>query len=139
MTTKWGIPNDRKGRLVMISILTGFFGDAFLQILARQGIGKCGSWGLKPYFKQHGTAESLFIAGGMMGLFYTLYAITGLPFEIHWLSLYAVLIDFLFRYTRLFPSLDKYYQCQSIWRTTTIGGIVPMLIPFIIYKAIYRD
>lgn len=126
--------NTQSGKLILIAILTGFLGDAFLQMLTRLNVGQCGSWGLKYYFDKQGSAESLFTAAGMMGLFYTLYALTGLPWEAPLLAVYAVLIDVIFRYTRLFPSLDKYYRCQSILRTTTIGGIVPMLIPFLIYK-----
>ena len=59
-------------RLLTISCFTGFGGDAMLQYLTQFMGGESG-WGLKEYFEQHGSMEALFIAGGMMTLFYILY------------------------------------------------------------------
>ena len=77
-------------RLLTISCLTGFAGDAVLQYLSTFTYlsGKTG-WGLKEYFRQHGKAESLFIAGGMMTLFYVIYfVILSLPLIWYYLAIY---------------------------------------------------
>jgi hypothetical protein len=65
-----------------IATLVGFFGDAILQFMVRMGMGGSTGWGLKPYFKQHGSTEALFTAAGMMALFFVLYVATGLPLKL---------------------------------------------------------
>jgi hypothetical protein len=61
-------------KLVTISCITGFFGDAGLQLLTKKfGMGGSTGWGLKPYFSQHGTGEALCVASGMMTLFYIIF------------------------------------------------------------------
>ena len=46
---------------------------------------------LKDYFHQHGRAESLFIAGGMMTLFYVIYfVILCLPLNLFYLAISAI-------------------------------------------------
>ncbi len=115
-------------RLLTISCLTGFFGDAILQLLTRFMGGETG-WGLKTYFHQHGYAESLFIAGGMMTLFYIIYLIIfGLPPVWYLLALYGIILDLIFRVTMIFPSLKEYYiQLNYFW--SAFWGAVPMIMP----------
>ena len=63
-----------KLNLISISYMVGFIGDILLQILIKTfNMGGTTGWGLKSYFKLHGTNESPFIAGGMMALFYIIY------------------------------------------------------------------
>jgi hypothetical protein len=117
-----------KLNIISISILTGFFGDALLQILVHYGIG---DWGLKKYFKQHGRAESMFIASGMMGLFFLLYVNLGLPLNLQYLAVYGILLDLLFRELNIFPSLKGYYKSLNyFW--SAVWGIIPMILPLLI-------
>ena len=118
-----------KKELIVIACLTGFIGDAILQFLSKY----TGGWGLKPYFKQHGKVESLFIAGGMMALFFILYDFTRLPVTWYYIGIYGVLLDLLFRVTMLFPSLKGYYNNLNYFQSA-IWGIIPMIIPVLILK-----
>ena len=119
-------------RLLTISCLTGFAGDAGLQYLSTFTYlsGKTG-WGLKEYFRQHGKAESLFIAGGMMTLFYVIYfVILCLPLNLFYLAISGVIIDWIFRVTMLFPSLQGYYNHLNYFWSATVGGALPMVMPY---------
>ena len=120
-------------RLLTISCLTGFFGDATLQYLTKFMGGETG-WGLKAYFRQHGSAEALFIAGGMMTLFYVIYfVLLGLPLSWYYLAIYGIILDWIFRVTMLFPSLTGYYtQLNYFW--SAFWGAVPMMMPYGIMK-----
>lgn len=124
-------------RLLTISCLTGFAGDAGLQYLSTFTFlsGKTG-WGLTEYFRQHGSIESLFIAGGMMTLFYVIYfVILSLPLIWYYLAIYGILLDWIFRVTMLFPSLKGYYNhLNYFW--SAFWGAVPMLMPYGIILAI---
>jgi hypothetical protein len=116
-------------RLLTISCLTGFAGDAALQYLSTFMGGETG-WGLKEYFRQHGKAESLFIAGGMMTLFYIIYfVILGLPLNWFYLAIYGVVLDWIFRAAMLFPSLKGYYNHLNYFWSGFWGG-TPMLMPY---------
>lgn len=109
---------------VSSSIVTGALGDFFLQ-----GISKShAEWGFKSYFKQHGFFESIFIASGMMALFSLLYVsyYPG-PIDIYMVFLYGGFLDILFRYSRIMPSLDAYYDNVNPFLTFVWGGI-----PFVI-------
>lgn len=118
------------GKLLAMACLTGFFGDAALQILTKRfNLGGPTGWGLKPYFAQHGTAESLFIAAGMLTLFYVIY-LAVLPVNWVYLAVYGVVLDIFFRKTMLFPSLTGYYaHLNYFW--SAFWGAVPMLIPLL--------
>ena len=120
-----------KKELIIIACLTGFLGDGILQVLSKYTSG----WGLKPYFKQHGSIESLFIAGGMMALFFIIYDFTGLPINWFYLGIYGVLLDLLFRKTMLFPSLKGYYNHLNYFESA-IWGAIPAIIPLLIMKII---
>jgi hypothetical protein len=95
--------------------------------------GKTG-WGLIEYFRLHGAAESMFIASGMMTLFYVLYLVVfGFPAKWYYLAIYGIILDWIFRVTMLFPSLTGYYtQLNYFW--SAFWGAVPMLMPYGIMK-----
>jgi hypothetical protein len=122
-------------RLLTISCLTGFIGDASLQVLTKYMGGESG-WGLTEYFKLHGPVESLFIAGGMMTLFYIIYfVLLELPLNWYYLAIYGVILDWIFRETMLFPSLEGYYKALNyFW--SAFWGAVPMIMPYGIMKII---
>lgn len=125
--------NKRAARLLIIAFLVGFIGDALLQA----GVNHLGyDWGLSGYFTQHGNLESMFIAGGMIVGFYIPYLLSDAPLKIQYLGLYGLLLDLLFRYTRLFPSLDGYYSHFSIL-LSGIWGAIPMCLPIVIEKLIW--
>ena len=113
--------------LLIIACATGFIGDAILQIT---GIGNNG---LASYFQQHGRAESLFIAGGMMTGFYSIFLLFKIPLTFLNLALFGVIIDLLFRKTRIFPSLDGYYEMLN-YGWSAFWMALPMCIPLIIKK-----
>lgn len=117
--------------LVIIACFTGFVGDFLLQTGAKLGMGGPTNWGLKEYFEQHGPAESLFIAGGMMTLFYSTFMLTGLPINYVNLSMYGILIDLLFRKFMIFKSLDGYYTYFN-YLMSAIWIMIPMCIPLFI-------
>jgi len=124
------------GNLIAIATIVGFVGDALLQLISKR-VGGSG-WGLKQYFIQHGSVESTFIAGGMLGLFYIIYAVFNtfkvpLPFNIITMAIYGVLLDLLFRVTGLFPSLNGYYENLS-YLSSAIWGAIPMMLPILIYQ-----
>jgi hypothetical protein len=102
-----------------------------LQTGAKVGMGGPTNWGLKEYFEQHGPAESLFIAGGMMTLFYSTFMLTGLPINYVNLSMYGILIDLLFRKFMIFKSLDGYYTYFN-YLMSAIWIVIPMCIPLFI-------
>ena len=110
-------------KLLILACLTGFFGDAVLQIT------RLGSKGLDSYFRQHGRAESLFIASGMMSLFYSIFLILKIPLTFINLALFGVAVDLLFRQTRLFPSLDGYYEMMG-YGASAFWMAFPMCIPY---------
>lgn len=129
---------NRESLVVFFALLTGFFGDGLLQGLVKVGMGGKTGWGLKGYFKQHGSAESLFVAAGMMGIFYLVYIATGLPLKIQWIAIYGIVLDLIFRLTSLFPSLRGYYNALNyFW--SGVWGVIPMIIPLLILKLVDKD
>ena len=106
----------------------GVIGDFALQTIVRY---RGNFAGLKDYFKQHNMFESLMIAGGLMCLLAKLYVMTGLPLNNYYLFIYGGLWDLAFRYLRLMPSLDGYYEALNHVQSFIWGGI-PMLIPNLI-------
>ena len=92
--------------VITISCLTGFFGDTLLQIATKYfGF----DWGLRQYFIQHGSGESLCIAAGMMTLFYIVYLyILLLPLNYFYLGIYGIILDYIFRKTMVFKSLSLF-------------------------------
>ena len=128
-------------RQIYIACFTGFIGDAMLQVLTKfWGMGGKTGWGLIEYFRLHGSAESMFIASGMMTLFYVLYLVVfGFPATWYYLAIYGIIIDLIFRKTMLFSSLKGYYQ-QLNYFWSGFWGAVPMIMPLgIIYLLDYMD
>jgi hypothetical protein len=119
--------------LISLACLVGFAGDIGLQIISPH-LGGEDHWGLKDYFQQHGKVESVFIAMGMLTVFYIIYLlILRLPTTWYYIALYAVILDLLFRLTMCFPSLQGYYNhLNYFW--SFFWAIIPMLLPFWIYK-----
>ena len=128
---------DRSIFLIPIAWTVGAVGDLGLQLLVSRGWGGDSGWGLKAYFSQHGRAESISIAAGIMTGFYMLYIFGGIPLRWYWLALFGVLLDLLFRSTMIFPSLRGYYQ-QLNYFWSALWGIIPMILPFLLWK-IYND
>jgi hypothetical protein len=120
--------------LLEIACLTGFIGDMILQLDCKYfHFGGPTCCGLKEYFKQHGRAESTFIAGGMLTLFYILLG--PLPKTYLVVAIHGIIIDLIFRKTMLFPSLKGYYEYFNyFWSAFWIA--VPMMIPLFIYNSI---
>ena len=116
--------------IVSTACATGFIGDASLQVLANRD--KTG-WGLKEYFKQHGSTESLFIAGGMLSIFYVFYIyVLKLPLTYTNIAIYGVILDYIFRRFVIFKSLSGYYKhLNHFW--SAFWGAVPMMIPLFVY------
>lgn len=124
--------------IISIATLVGFIGDAFLQIATKYlKLGGKTGWGLNEYFKQHGSMESLFIAGGMLAIFYVffiyiLHKQLNVPYNALSIIIYAILLDLFFRLFKVFPSLNGYYKhLNYFW--SAVWAIIPMLLPFIIY------
>ena len=117
--------------LIEIACIVGFMGDILLQVGAKRfHLGGASGWGLKEYFNQHGSAESTFIAGGMMTLFYILLG--PLPKTYPILAIHGMLIDLFFRKTMIFPSLKGYYEYfNHFW--SAVWMAIPMIIPLLIY------
>ena len=122
--------------LVSTACMTGFAGDAALQVMFEQfQMGGPTGWGLKEYFAQHGRVESLFIAGGMMSLFFVVYVyVLKLPLEYKYLAMYGVVLDLIFRKLELFPSLKGYYEYFG-YGGSALWGAIPAVIPLFLYKA----
>ena len=124
--------------MTSIACITGFIGDILLQIGAKYfGFGGKTGWGLIPYFRQHGSTESLFIAGGMMSLFYIIYLyLIPLPVTYSYLGGYGIVLDFIFRKTMLFPSLSGYYNYFS-YAGSAFWGAIPAIVPLFIYRMLH--
>lgn len=119
--------------IISISCLTGFFGDALLQIATKY---YDFDWGLRKYFSYHGSGEALCIASGMMTLFYIIYIyILRLPLNYTYLIIYGIILDYIFRKTMVFQSLDGYYKALNyFW--SAVWGAIPMILPLFIYNMI---
>jgi len=120
--------------LLVLAFLTGFFGDAILQTLVHYKW----DWGLKQYFEQHGIAESMFIAGGMLTFFYIIYIVIKCPMKWYYIAIYGIILDLIFRVTGIFPSLKGYYEhLNYFW--SAFWGAIPMLVPFVLCSIIGRE
>lgn len=123
--------------LISIATITGFVGDGLLQIATNKlYMGGETGWGLKEYFKQHGSMESLFIAGGMMAIFYIIYLYI-FQIKVSWiyLAIYGIVLDLIFRKTMLFQSLQGYYSHLN-YVESAFWGAVPMILPLLIATSI---
>ena len=126
-----------KGRLITVAALVGVVGDFSLQILTKLIGGKTG-WGLNSYFKQHGQAEAIFIAGGMMAMFYMVYIyVLRLPITVLNLAIYGVVWDLVFRMFKTFGSLEGYYKHLNYF-FSGLWGAIPMVAPYLLYCLCYN-
>ena len=117
--------------LIGIACLTGLIGDFTLQTGVKMGLGGPTGWGLKEYFKQHGSGEAMFTAAGMMALFYTLFLMSGIKVNFRNLAIYGVLLDLIFRKLVIFGSLKGYYEYFNyFW--SAVWGIIPLCLPLAI-------
>ena len=108
------------------AFFVGLVGDILLQLITHL---RGNFAGLKHYFYTHGKLESLFIASGIMFLFMYIYLSVGLPYSIIYLFIYGALLDLLFRYGNLFPSLEEYYKVMSV-RNSALWGGLPFLFVY---------
>jgi hypothetical protein len=136
---------DKIQKLIVIACIVGFVGDFLLQLFSKKfGMGGPTGWGLKDYFSQHGSVEALFIAGGMMTLFYIIYlVILKLPVNYYYLAIYGIILDLLFRIFMIFPSLSGYYNYFGY----SLGGYIgsgfweafSICLPLFIYQLIPKN
>lgn len=113
---------------VETALLVGALGDASLQAIVKSSSEK-NKFGLLTYFEQHGTAESIFTAAGMMGVFTALYDVIDPSMMSGGLMAYGTLLDLIFRYARIMPSLDDYYK-----KFNPLSTIAFAIIPFFMVK-----
>jgi hypothetical protein len=120
--------------IVSTACLVGFAGDFSLQVATQKlGMGGPTGWGLLEYFDQHGSAESLFIAGGMMTIFYVIFIQLGYQLNYKNLAIYGIILDFIFRKLVIFPSLKGYYESLNyFW--SAFWGAVPLMMPLFVLK-----
>lgn len=115
-------------------LLVGSVGDAKLQLLVNMELLRSflpgGDAGLKKYFAQHGSLESIFIAGGMIATFSAAYALIDPSMNLIGLAVYGAGLDVLFRCTHknIFPSLDDYYKKMNPINSAVWGAIPMMLV-----------
>lgn len=123
-------------QLIIISFFVGFVGDSLLQIFVK----KFGAdWGLKGYFEQHGTAESLYIAAGMMTLFYIIFLkVLHLKPTYLNLAIYGIVVDIIFRKLRIFESLDGYYSFLNYFWSGW-WEVFSMCLPLLVYQLVNRN
>jgi len=132
-------------KLLIITCFVGFVGDFLLQLFIKKfNMGGSTGWGLKDYFNQHGAVESLFIAGGMMTLFMSIFIIlvkvVKIPINYVNLAIYGIILDLLFRVFMIFPSLEGYYSYFGY----SVQGYIEsgfweafsMCLPLLIYKVL---
>ena len=116
--------------IILYAFFVGFIGDAILQIITSN---TSYDWGLRKYFSQHGRPESLFIAGGMLVLFYSIIPskfLSVTPFNIALIALYGIVLDLIFRKTMVFKSLDGYYNhLNYFW--SGVWGAIPLVLPLL--------
>jgi uncharacterized membrane protein len=124
---------DQAKKLIVISIFAGFIGDGIWQVIAKLGY----SPALVEYFRHQGSVEAMFTAAGIMGILYTLYALTGLPFKIQYLAAYGIIIDLIARYTGIMPSLKTHYKIlKNPVETALLAGAVPFILPLLVLKVL---
>lgn len=122
--------------LPIIAIFVGFFGDLLVQAFVKLGGAGSGGWGLKSYFQQHGMMASALIAAGILGVFYSIWTVFNLPLRWEFILIVALVLDLIWNYAHIMPSLNNYYKEPAIPRTI-LGVVIPFLLPLLIY-AIFK-
>lgn len=115
-------------KAVTSGLLVGSIGDIGLQTITK--IQHEDKYGLRAYFMQHGSLESIFIAGGMIATFSAAYALIDPSMNLIGLAVYGAGLDVLFRCTHknIFPSLDDYYKKMNPINSAVWGAIPMMLV-----------
>lgn len=108
------------------AFIVGVIGDGLLQGIVKNSDEE-NKWGLKSYFNQHGSLESITIAGGMLYVFIQLYKYFDPKLNITGLAIYGGILDLIFRYFNIFPSLKDYYEKQPI-PISMIWGAIPLVL-----------
>lgn len=111
------------------SFWVGFFGDIGLQTIVKNSKDD-NLWGLRTYFDQHGSLESMFIASGMMVGFSFIYEKFIDPdLNLFKISIYGIILDILFRnlHDKIMPSLKDYYKKVNPL-FTMFWGYVPFIL-----------
>lgn len=112
--------------ILLKSFYIGVIGDFLLQIITYY---KGNFAGLRDYFKQHGIFESLMIAGGIMFISTHLFILLKIPFNYFYLFIYGGILDIIWWYFNLMPSLkNTYYKALNPVLSFVWGGIPMMLI-----------
>jgi hypothetical protein len=111
--------------IISIAFFVGFIGDLILQLIVKN---TKYDWGLREYFKLHGSIEAMVIAGGMLTLFFILMVYSKVPITYTNLAIYGVILDLLFRKLNIFPSLSGYYQSLNYFESG-VWGAIPMMLP----------
>lgn len=113
---------------IRAAIIVGLFGDLTLQLIVKNS-DEINKFGLKTYFEQHGSIESLFIAAGMTSTFAMIYKYIDPKLDAIMMIIYATSLDILFRYYRkdYFKSLDDYYNIEPYYYTI-LWAIIPMFM-----------
>jgi hypothetical protein len=127
--------NDyNKNKLIVIAALVGFVGDILLQLLNLDLF--------KTYFAQHGPLESMLIASGLVSMLYFIYLyplsyLFALPSSgtsgVLYFSLYILCFDIFLRHTRIFKSLDYFYDQLNYFQSGIPGAVLPALIPMVVF------
>lgn len=115
-------------------MVIGGAGDLLLQYGDAQGLGE--GWGLRGYFKTHGSFESVMIATGMMGSFIAIYEHL-FPVSFWGLAVYGAALDIAFRTLRPMPSLDGYYAAMSPVKSV-VWGAIPAVSPLVVVRLLSR-
>lgn len=123
--------------LILIAWLVGFIGDLTVQLANKQHITGFSGKGLTTYFWIHGRAESAFIAAGIIAGFYAIWIGLGLPLRWEFILPVALILDLIWNYANIFPSLKEYYKEPYIPRTI-LGVVIPFLLPLLIWKVLNR-
>lgn len=107
------------------SFFIGLLGDFILQQIVKY---RGNFAGLRDYFGQHGILESMMIGAGIMFIATYVYEQLKLPLTPIYLFIYGGILDILFRYLNLMPSLEHtYYSALNPIQSFIWGGI-PMLM-----------
>jgi hypothetical protein len=111
--------------------LVGVVGDITLQLIVyNQG----NFAGLKSYFNQHSPFENVILAGGIMQASKIIFDLTSIHNSYINLFMFGCVVDLAFRYGRLFPSLDEFYETLPVWLSASWGGICMILPELIKFK-----
>ena len=106
------------------AFIVGVVGDIALQAIVES---RGDLVGLKPYFEKHGRAESVTIAGGVMYGTTYLFQQTGFAETDFNLFVFGGVIDLMFRYGNIYPTLKPYYKALSVPESIFWAGF-PLIV-----------